>query len=230
MIRTALLTVSLLLAADFTAAQQPEDVDSTTAPPAQKTLAELFQSADLAAVVRVEQTDYEKTRSFPSSGWALLQVLIPYKGTERGEIIEVVEQGLALDACYYPELAPLQFEGDRYLIFVNKDPTRPVFRGRAPACKIPVAVTDTAEYAVIAPIDGIALPAEAVQTVRYSDPAAFVDATEFSRARRQALETRYHATLVEADPPIPGQYRYVYTKGLPISTLRPLLKQTSSDE
>lgn len=216
-LRTLILLGSLMLDAPAAAEDQP-------------TLARLFADADLVALARVEQTDYEKTRDFPSSGSAILKVLIPYKGIERGQIFEVAEQGLEETACYYPELAILQIEGDRFLVFANSEPSETVYRGFAPGCKIPVAVMSNSLYAIIAPVPGLTLPEEVIEEVEFADPAAFVDATEFTSAQIKRLETLYHARAITPGEFEPNFKRYVYTRGVPISGLRRLLSADSADQ
>ncbi|MDX1569249.1 MAG: hypothetical protein R3200_02100 [Xanthomonadales bacterium] len=189
-------------------------------------LAELADEADLIAVVRVEQVDYEKTRSFPSSGSAFLEILIPYKGdVARGDWIEVKEQGLAESACYYPEPDPFVFEGARFLVLLRADPKEEeVYRGVAPACRIPVLVTSENRYAVLYPVKGLDLPEELAERQTYADPAAVVDATDFTRAQIEELETDYQAEPVERGPFEPNNLLYTYTRGIPLGEVRRLMQ------
>ena len=191
-----------------------------------RSLAEMAAEADLIAVVRVEQTDYQKTRDFPSLGTAFLKILIPYKGTSRDEIIEVSEKGLADDACYYPEPGVWQFEGDRFLAFLKKSADgKDSYRGRAPGCRMPVLVTEDNRYAVRYPIRGLEIKDPGVVTqLKYADPAAFVNAADFTSAQIDELVNYYHARRVEEEDPLaPPRIIYVYTLGIPISRMRALM-------
>ncbi len=191
---------------------------------ADATLAQLAARADVIALVRVMETDYEKIRSFPSSGWALLKVLIPYKGVARDDILEVTEKGLRDSACYYPELGVWQFEGDRFLVFLRAG-DKDTYRGNAPGCRIPVLVTQDNSYAIRAPLPGLTLDPDRVIDVEYADPAAYVDAGDFTRAQIRELEQVYLARPVEdRDPFAPPQKKYVYTPGIPLSQLRDMLQ------
>ena len=214
-------------------AQGQEATDPPTNTPSDTTtsfsLAKLAETADLIAIVRVEDTYYEKIRSFPSKGQANLRVLIPYQGSSRGDLVVVTEEGLAADACYYPEVGPFVREGQRFLVFLNKTP-KSSYRGRAPGCRIPVLVTDDAQYAMIYPIPGVAIAdLSLVEELTFSDPAAFVDATESTFAQLDELINYYRARLVEADSIEPGRAIYVYTRGIPISKLRAMLSSPTKD-
>ena len=189
-------------------------------------LAELAEEADLIAVARVEQVDYEKTRSFPSAGSAFLEILIPYKGdVAQGDWIEVKEKGLADSACYYPEPDPFAFEGARFLVLLRADPKeKEVYRGVAPGCRIPVLVTQENRYAVLYPVEGLDLPEDLAERQTYADPAAVVDATDFTRDQIEALEKDYRAEPVERGPYEPNHLLYTYTLGIPLGEVRRLMR------
>ncbi len=189
-------------------------------------LTELAAAADLIAVARVEQVDYQKTREFPSSGSAFLKILIPYKGAAKGDWIEVVERGLAADACYYPEPGVWDFEGARFLVLLNKSgPNKDTYRGRAPGCRLPVLVTADNRYALRVPVAGLRLgETDAATELEFADPAAFVDASDFTRAELDELVSVYRARRVEPDDPLaPPRDLYVYTRGIPIERVRELM-------
>lgn len=193
------------------------------------TFARLAEQADLIAIVRVETTQYEKTRSFPSKGNANLRVLIPYKGIKRDELVVVTEEGLEEDACYYPEVGPFVREGQRFLVFLNQLP-KSVYRGRAPGCRIPVLVTNESRYAVVYPIPGLTVAdLSLVEELIFSDPAAFVDATESTFAQKKELTEFYQARLIEPDSMEPGREIYVYTRGILITSLRNLMFFPTTD-
>lgn len=219
---------SLMLAgALFNAAAQDNAAvrNNQKVPPEESTLAELAADADLIAVVRVRDAQYERIRDFPSAGYAYLEVLIAYKGTQKGSVIEVQEKGLGEDKCYYPELGTWQFEGDRFLVFLKRGKGKAVYRGRAPGCRLPVLVTADNRYALRYPVRGLRIDSpDAVQPIDYLDPAAYVDAADFTSAGIQELESYYQARRVVPDDPLaPPSLKYVYTLGVPISRLRELL-------
>ena len=187
------------------------------------TFAEMAEKADLIAIVRVEVTEYQKTRDFPSKGHANLRVLIAYKGIKRDELVVVTEEGLADDGCYYPEVGPFVREGQRFLVFLKKAP-KDVYRGHAPGCRIPVLVTSDSAYAMLYPIPGVTISKpELVTELSYSDPAAFVDATESTFVQKDELTGFYQARQVEQDSIEPGREIYVYTRGIPIINLRSMM-------
>jgi hypothetical protein len=197
---------------------QGQEVTKTTT-----TLARLAEKADLIAIVRVDTTQYEKTRSFPSRGFADLRVLIPYKGIKRDELVAVTEEGLDADACYYPEVGPFVREGQRFLVFLKKA-SKSVYVGRAPGCRIPVLVSNDSQYAMVYPIPGVTVSdLSLVEELTFSDPAAFVDATESTFAQKDELTSFYQARLVEPDNMAPGREIYVYTRGIPITSLRNMM-------
>ncbi len=201
-------------------------IASAPAPTGAETLAELAAAADLIAVVRVERTDYLKTRGFPSGGSAFLKVLIPYRGAARDDWLEVTEQGLRDDACYYPEPGAFEFEGSRFLVFLKRAPgAAGTYRGRAPGCRLPVLVTAANGYALRYPVAGLEVnDPDAVAELSYVDPAAYVDAADFTSAQLRELTEVWQARAVPSDDPLaPPRARYVYTRGIPIERLRALM-------
>jgi hypothetical protein len=194
------------------------------------TLASLAERADVIAIAQVTETEYTKVRGFPNAGQAILTVLIPYKGTERGELLQITEEGLEETACYYPEVGPFQFEGDRFLVFLRKQPDKKPLRGRLPGCRIPVLVTQDSRYAVRFPVDGVTLPEDAVTDIEFSDPSAFIDAGDLSFAEADALEASGYARPVESDPFAPNEDQYIYTRGVKISELRRLMFPSSQNQ
>ncbi len=212
------------------AASTPDVTPATQAPstPGQaagQTLAEMAADADAIAVVRVQQTEYARTRSFPSSGWALLEVLVPYRGVEKGDLLEVTERGLGEQRCYYPELGTWQFEGDRFFVFLKKGEGE-TWRGRAPACRLPVLVDESNRFLLRYPVKGLSIAdPEAVEEVQFNDPAARVDAADFTRARVRELEEYYLATRVVSDDPLaPPDLVYEYTRGISLANVRRMMK------
>ena len=185
------------------------------------TPATLAEESDLVAVAVVEQADYQKTRNFPSSGSAFLKLLIVYKGDEEvGDWIEVKEKGLGDEKCYYPEPNPFVFEGARFFVFLRKE--NDVYRGVAPGCKVPLYVTDSNQYAVQYPVDGLDVPPEAAQKLTFTDPAAVVEAGDFTSSQITELTETYHAELIPTGPYEPNLQNYRYTMGVPLSDFRRL--------
>jgi hypothetical protein len=189
-----------------------------------QSLAQMAANADLIAIVRVEETLYQKTRDFPSKGKAFLKVLIPYRGAERDHLIEVEEEGLEDTACYYPKVDPFAFEGQRFLVFLRKSPDKPSYRGRGPGCRLPILVTADSGYALLQPIAGLKVPEDQVLDIDYSDPAAFLEAGELSFAEVRRLQAEGTARWHENEDPLaPDREFLVYTRGVPISALRALM-------
>ncbi|MEM7705126.1 MAG: hypothetical protein AAF358_06205 [Pseudomonadota bacterium] len=206
------------------------DATTPTQPPpsaaAGQTLAAMAAGADAIAVVRVAQTEYARTRAFPSSGWALLEVLVPYRGVEKGQLLEVTERGLGEQRCYYPELGTWQFEGDRFFVFLKKG-EGDTWRGRAPACRLPVLVDDANRFLLRFPVEGLKIDEEGVvEEVQFNDPAARVDASDFTRAKIRELEDFYLATRVVSDDPLaPPDLVYQYTRGITLANVRRLMNR-----
>lgn len=190
------------------------------------TVAELAANADVIALVMVEQVDYETTRDFPSSGSGFLSVLIPYRGDiKKGDWLEVKEKGLHDYACYYPEPDIFAFDGARFLVMLQKAETGDSYHGTAPGCMIPVYVTSDNRYAVQYPVDGLDNRelAPLVREFEFNDPAAFVDASDYTQRQLEQFIGRYAARKVETDAYAPDTQRYVYTRGVPLSDFRKLI-------
>lgn len=182
-------------------------------------LAELAAAADLVVLAQARDTDYFMRRDIPVSGSAYLKVLIPYKATDPLDIIEVYEKGLHPNECYFPN--PTVFEeGRRYLLFLNKDPedeTR--YRGLAQGCALDVLVNDQNRYALRYPVNGITLsdPLNALaREMTFSDGYAIVDEDDLLPADRDAM--REAGDIV---PHTAGQW--MYTRGIPLGEVRPLM-------
>ncbi len=200
-------------------------------PPAGRTLAQMAADADAIAVVRVNLTEYQKTRKFPSSGFALLEVLVPYRGVTKGQVLEVTERGLGDTRCYYPELGTWQIEGDRFLAFLKRG-ENDTWRGHAPACRLPVLVDGNHQFVLRHPIKGLRVDdASAIKKVVYADPAARVDASDFTRAKIDELETYYQATrVVSNDPLAPPDVVYQYSQGIYLHDVRRLMTGSDSPQ
>ncbi len=191
-----------------------------------QTLSEMAADADAIAVVRVNLTEYQKTRAFPSSGWALLEVLVAYRGVSRGDKLEVREKGLGDQRCYYPELGAFQFEGDRFLVFLKRSEGE-TWRGQAPACRLPVLVDSKNQFALRYPVKGLVIEDPSViRAIEFVDPASRVDASDFTQSQIQQLKTFYQAKRVISDDPLaPPDLVFQYSQGLYLSDVRRLINQ-----
>lgn len=231
LISWTLLSCSMLSAVS---AQEPvmpsdqaagQDSSSTTPSRPDPSLADLAAQFDLVAIAQVTVTDYQKTREFPSSGSAYLTALIPYKGIEKGQLIEVTEKGLDADACYYPEIEVLQMEGHRFLVFLNKDSNKAdSYHGYLPYCQIPVFVTSDNSYAIGAPVFDLSIPDEIVQPVTFGDPAAVIDLTEWPRPEADRFVESFDLIQIPPREDQPENTRlFMYTQGIRVDGLHKLL-------
>ncbi len=208
--------------AETESAETVSDTDQSVQSP---DLASLTAEADLVAIVQVITTDYQMTRGFPSSGSAYLSVLIPYKGSLKGDIIEVKESGIEDTSCYYPEVQVLQVEGDRFLAFLKKDgPEKETYHGYMPGCKIPILVTADNSYAIVYPVPGLALPEEHVQELIFGDPSAMLDLSDWSLAQAEEFAEAWQMIQVPPGPDdAPNARIYQYTRGILVPGLYKLL-------
>jgi len=215
------ILLSLLILVASTGFSQPSEPE----PLKIKTIEELAEEADLIAIAIVEQTEYEKTRSFPSKGWALLKVLIPYKGSVKGQIFQVGEQGLGDDKCYFPEVSGLDYEGQRFLVVLKKV-AQANYIGVAPSCRIPILVTSNSGYAIRYPVSGLEMEnqEQLAREMTFADPSAYIDATDYTFAKIDELEQYYKARKLEPNEFEPEIVKYVYTQGIPVKHIRSLLK------
>jgi hypothetical protein len=152
---------------------------------AKSTLASLAREADFIGIVKVDTVEYETMRTLPIEGFAILRVLVTYRHPgdvlEAPDIIEVHEQGIDEDACYYPER---ENEGRRYLAFLNertgKDEDgkkKTGYKGTKPGCMLPVLVTADNRFALRYPVPEVDIRDRSViQKMNFADPDAFVTA------------------------------------------------------
>jgi len=209
-----LISGTLLFATGTTPANDELENDSTPL-----SLSELAAKADLVAVAQVKDTDYVYTRAFPSEGSAFLKVLIAYKTTKPDEeIIEVYEQGLHPNECYFENPSVLE-EGRRYLVFFRVDPKDPkIYRGLAEGCALEILVDENNRYALRYPLDGFQLTDkldELALEYDFRDNYALLSEESLSPEKRDDLLTR---GLI-----IPYQDQFKYTHGVDLSTARSLI-------
>jgi hypothetical protein len=196
-------------------------------------LAEAAEAADLVALVQVHEADNTKVRDTVVQGRAILNVLIGYKGTERGKRIQVNDVGLRGRQCYYPErdlLESVYAEGHRFLVFLKKDEDYepassvepPAFHGQKPSCLLPIYISDGSDYVVRHPIDGFDTPEGApVETFDFRDPHAEMSIEQLSldEQRRYVEElgaTRRGTRLYFSEGILLYELRpYIFPQGLP---------------
>lgn len=198
-------------------AQENDTTEETVAHP--PSLSELAAKADLIAVVRVLDTDYEYTREFPTGGSAFLEVLIPYKVSRPLEdIIEVYEEGLHDGECYFRNPTVLE-EGRRHLVFLKFHPeVEDQYQGLESGCKLEVLVTADNSYALRYPVSGMDVADDLGSVARemtFADSYAVLTFEESDAAER--------VELVENGYLVREGELYRYTHGVPISEVRKLM-------
>jgi len=168
--RLALILTVAMSWSGLAPAREPGDAGG--AQPAR--LADLVAEADLVALVRVLDTDYEYVRGFPAGGTAFLQVLLPYKVSRPLEdVIQVYEEGLHEGECYFDNPSVLE-EGRRHLVFLRfSKEVKEQYNGLPSGCRLDVLVNDRNLYALRYPLSGIEL---ADDFSAHAEPMAFRDA------------------------------------------------------
>lgn len=185
---------------------------------AASSLSELAARADAVVLAQARDADYMYRREFPVRGSAFFKVLIAYKLDPAMDLLEVYEEGLHENECYFPN--PTVFEeGRRYLLFLRRDPDREGrYRGLPEGCALDVLVARSNRYAVRIPATGIAVSDPLAEL---SEPLEFADG--------YALETE--GTLAPADRDAwlaagwlaPEREGYVYTRGVDLGVVRELI-------
>lgn len=196
--------------------EQQNVEQQAAAPPA--SLEQLAAAADVIAVAQIKDTDYLLRREFPVAGSAYLKMLIPYKVDKPLDIIEVFEEGLHPNECYFPNPSVFE-EGRRYLLFLRVDPDKPErYRALPQGCALDLLVRDNSQYALRLPVTGIALSdplTELAQEMDFSDPYALeTDESLASQQRDEWLEAGWLQL---------GPDGYVYTHGVELAKIRQLM-------
>jgi hypothetical protein len=181
-------------------------------------LAELAEKSDFIALAQARDADYLYRRDFPVSGSAYLKVLIPYKIDMPQDIVDVYEEGLHANECYFPN--PTVFEeGRRYLLFLRRDPEdEERYRGLEEGCALEVLVDRDSRYALKYPVTGINLADDLdglAQEMQFGDAYALEEEENLSPAERDALLAAGY--LRKQDD------RFLYTHGIELSTIRQLM-------
>lgn len=185
----------------------------------QVSLSELAAKADLVAVAQVRDTDYFYTRAFPSEGSAFLRVLIAYKTSKPDEeIIEVYEQGLHPNECYFENPTVLE-EGRRYLVFFRLDPADPkIYRGLAEGCALEILVGKNNRYALRYPLEGFQL------TDKLDELAVEKDFRDnYALVSEESLSPEKRDDLLASGLIIPYQGKFKYTHGIDLTSARNLI-------
>ena len=201
-------------------------------------LEQLTEKADLVAVGQVKDADYAYRRGYPVSGSAYLKVLIPYKTNRPNDIIEVYEQGLHENECYFPNPDVFE-EGRRYLLFLQQDPEKPErYRGLPEGCALDVLVSENNQYALRLPASGMDLSdplAELAQDMKFGDRYALENENTLSSTEQKillasGLISPYEPAATETKPGIFGQTqspspdkRWTYTQGIDLAVIRELM-------
>ncbi|MCX7554434.1 hypothetical protein OS175_11120 [Marinicella sp. S1101] len=177
--------------------------------------------ADVVAVAQVINVDYEQTRDINTKGQAFLNVLVPYKGTQRNELLIVSSKGFDDHVCYYPDR---DGEGERFLVFLKAANSDGEYHGFNPYCQLQVLLTDTGEFALRYPLDiDFALAPESIRTLNFNDPHSQIDATEWTGLARAAHQQKYQSTLEEDEDTFQKYYFLNYTQGVMIYEIRKLM-------
>ncbi len=182
------------------------------------TFERLAQEADLVALAQSRDTDYFYRRDFPVSGSAYLKSLIAYKVDRPIDIIEVFEQGLHANECYFPATTVFE-EGRRFLLFLQADPEDEVrYRGLKWGCALEVLVDSSNRYALRYPLAGISIePAlsDLVRPMTFADSNALVSEEDLSPAQRDEW--------LAGGWIVPRDGRFIFTHGIAVSAIRKLM-------
>ncbi len=186
-------------------------------------LQEAAEWADVVAVAQVVNVDYEQVRELNAQGQAFLTVRVPYKGINKNDLLIVNAKGFEDHQCYYPDR---ENEGQRYLVFLKQSPNNDnEYLGFKPFCQLQVLLDDSGRYNLRYPTDtGIEFDPALVQDIKYQDPHARIDATEWTSIRRDEYAQQFKTKLITEEDFFQKYYFLKYTQGIPLSEIRPLLK------
>jgi len=186
---------------------------------------EATQWADLVAIAQVDDIEYEQVRDLNANGYAFLNILVPYKGSTRGEPIAVIAKGFDDNVCYYPDR---ENEGERFLVFLKKAPgeMKNVYYGFKPFCQLQILLSDLGQYILRTPLENnvISIDKSIIEDHQYNDPHAMVDATLWTGTKREEYSDKYQCKIIESEDSINKYFHLRYTQGVPIYKVRPLLK------
>lgn len=193
--------------------------------PVFKNLAEAAEWADLVAIAQVDDIEYKKVRKLNSEGYGYLQVLIPYKGSAKGEPIAVLAKGFDDNVCYYPDR---ENEGERFLVFLKKAPNEKsnVYYGYKPFCQLQILLSETGQYILRTPLTDnvLELNPEFIQPFNFRDPHAMLDATLWTSTQREKYAELYNCKIISSEDTFNKYFHLRYTQGIPIYKIRELMK------
>jgi hypothetical protein len=193
--------------------------------PILNSFAEAAKWADLVAIAQVSSIEYQQVRNINSQGYAFLNVLIPYKGSEKGEPIAVVASGFDDNACYYPDG---EHEGERYLVFLKKAPEQEsnVYYGFKPFCQMQILLSELGYYFLRTPLDTdhIQIDEKLIIEENFNDPHAMVDTTLWTNLKREEYAKNFKGKIIESEDTFNKIFHIRYTQGVPIYNVRPLLE------
>jgi hypothetical protein len=196
---------------------------STPKPIAFESLQEAAEWADVVAVAQVVNIDYQKTRDLNAEGQAFLTVRVPYKGVNKNDLLIVSAKGFEDYQCYYPDR---ENEGQRYLVFLKESTNNDnEYHGFKPFCQIQILLDDAGRYNVRYPTDTtIEFDSSLVKDITFQDPHARVDATEWTSIKRDEYSEQFNTELITEEDLFQKYFFLKYTRGIPLSDIRPLLK------
>lgn len=213
------LLASAVFGALFHADSVPAQEGAEPADRPPPSLAELVAEADLVALVRVLDTDYEYVREFPAGGTAFLQVLLPYKVNRPLEdVIQVYDEGLHEGECYFDNPTVLE-EGRRHLVFLkfSKD-VKDQYNGLSAGCRLDVLVNEQNLYALRYPLNGIEIADDfsaSAERMTFRDANAVVADENISPDERNRLLEQGYLEKLE------GKFRF--THGIDLGEFRRLM-------
>jgi len=192
-------------------------------PIAFESLQEAAEWADVVAVAQVVNIDYQKTRDLNAQGQAFLTVRVPYKGVNKNDLLIVSAKGFEEYQCYYPDR---ENEGQRYLVFLKQSPNNDnEYHGFKPFCQLQILLDDAGRYTLRYPTDTtIDFEPSLVKNITYQDPHARVDATEWTSIKRKEYQQQFNTELITEEDLFQKYFFLKYTRGIPLSDIRPLLK------
>jgi len=227
-----LLTIILISHTSFaeiTFSQNPDEFSTkgieNIEAPILNSFAEATAWADLVAIAQVDDIEYEQIREINVKGYAFLNVLVPYKGSTKGESIAVIAEGVKDNSCYYPDR---ENAGERFLVFLKKAPKKGtnVYYGFKPFCQMQILLSDMGQYILRTPLNNKSLKIEEnlIQEQTYVDPHAMVDSTLWTSTKREEYANQFKCKIIESEDTFNKYFHLRYTQGVPIHEIRKLLK------
>ena len=202
-----------------------KSIEQLEAPPEFKSFAEATQWADLVAIAQVRSMEYDQVRSLNSKGYAFLNILIPYKGSEKDEPIAVLATGFDDNVCYFPDG---DNEGERYLVFLKKAPDQEsnVYYGFKPYCQMQILLSEMGQYMLRTPLDtsSIKIDESLVVEEKFRDSHAMLDSTLWTNVSREEYASKFKCKIIQTEDDINKFFHLRYTQGVPIYNIRPLLQ------